>query len=143
MSRHRRFTSKTDGLNARKRAWACKACGCIHEKKPAYCDDCGEQGLWYLASGAERQRFGELFLMQTLGQITDLKCQHRWGMRINGHDLGAYVADFVYRDQAQGRWVIEDVKPPGFRTDLSKFKIKVFEALVAKHGLSVTIVERR
>ena len=38
-----------------------------------------------------------------------------------------YVADFVYFDVENGRWVVEDVKSPATRTDVYRIKKKLFE----------------
>ena len=139
------FRSRNAGLNRAKPGWACKACGGMHDIKPDAddrpCWHCGKDaGRWRLASKAEQRRFAELWLSLGLGKIEGLVCQPRFDLKVNGRKVTTYVADFQYRKN--GRTVLEDVKPKGFRTDLSKLKISLFNAIFAPQGLEVAIVEK-
>ena len=50
---------------------------------------------------------------------------NNWGEKIRPIQ---YVADFVYFDNENGRWTVEDVKSPATRTDVYRIKKKLFEA---------------
>lgn len=90
------------------------------------------------ASMKEAKRYRELLLLVKAGEITHLVLQPRFhlfaaGPSNGGHIptilVGAYVADFQYRDQSApvpGITVVEDVK--GMRTPLYKLKKKLAEA---------------
>ena len=87
------------------------------------------------ASKKEAGRYGELKLLERIGEITDLELQPRFNFKLpNGALLRAgklgkpraYIADFRYRERekSQGRDVyrviVEDVK--GMKTELYKWK---------------------
>jgi Protein of unknown function (DUF1064). len=65
-------------------------------------------------------------------EVTDLECQVRLPIRINGILVCTYVADFRYRHN--GEVVIEDVK--GYRTDTYRLKKKLVKA-----ALGIEIME--
>lgn len=77
------------------------------------------------ASKGEAQRWQELRTMQAAGLIADLKRQVRFTIHINGYDICAYIADFVYFER--GERVVEDFK--GFRTEVFTLKKKLLYAL--------------
>jgi hypothetical protein len=83
------------------------------------------------ASKKEAARYGELKLLQGVGEITDLKLQPRYPLKVNGKLVCTYVADFEYQDGPLSV-VVEDVK--GHKTEVYKIKAKLFEAL---HGFPV------
>lgn len=70
------------------------------------------------ASKREARRCAELHLLQRAGQISDLEMEPRYFFTVDGrqvkHDNGrraVFTPDFRYR-RADGRLVIEEVKPP-------------------------------
>lgn len=77
------------------------------------------------ASKREARRYVALALMESAGEIADLRCQVRYDLYGQGGLLRSpsgrrlqYVADFVY--ESDGKTVIEDVK--GMRTPLYRLK---------------------
>jgi len=90
------------------------------------------------ASKREARRWAELLLLQSAGEITDLRRQVKIGME--GRDgpirtptgrKAAYVADFTYVNARNGCLVIEDAK--GFPTP--EYKLK--RAILAAMGLTI------
>lgn len=86
------------------------------------------------ASVKEAARYGELKLLERIGEIEQLSLQPRFPLKVNGKLVCTYVADFSYLDRA-GKVVVEDVK--GHRTREYINKANLFEAL---HGFPVTEV---
>ena len=82
-------------------------------------------------SMAEARRWRTLSALEAEGKIAALDRQVRFSLRVNGHRIADYVADFVY--QHGGAVVVEDVK--GVRTPEYKLKAKLMHAL---HGIVVT-----
>lgn len=88
------------------------------------------------ASQKEARRYQELKLLERASEITHLVLQPRfdlWAAKPLDRGfrdvacVGAYVADFQYRDQrAGGHTVVEDVK--GMKTPLYRLKKKMAEA---------------
>jgi hypothetical protein len=64
--------------------------------------------------------------------------QERFRLDVNGVHVCDYLADFVYFDNERQQRVVEDVK--GFQTEVSKFKLRLMEAV---HGVSVELVRSR
>jgi hypothetical protein len=85
-------------------------------------------------SKREAARWGELRLLERAGEISDLKRQQPFPMKVNGQHVCNYLADFVYRDHA-GKVVVEDVKSPVTRKDPT-YRLKA-KLLKACHGLEV------
>jgi len=83
-------------------------------------------------SKKEAERYRQLKILLTAGQIRNLELQKKYALVVNGEPIGHYWADFVYEEG--GRLVVEDVK--GFRTAEYRLKRKLMHAL---HG--ITIVE--
>lgn len=139
------FKSEREALQRAEKAWACKACGAQRSDKPEtnLCTVCnGRRGFWKLDSLIEAERFAQLWILQHQGKIADLQCQVTIPLRVNGILVTRYRVDFRYRDLVHGnKQVFEDVKPPGFMTDLAKVKIKLFNAVHAPLGLAVKINE--
>ena len=90
-------------------------------------------------SKAEGKRYGELRAMESAGLISDLECQRRIPLVVEGK-FGTwkrtYIADFTYKDGA-GRPVIEDVK--GVRTKDYMLKKELVAVL---HGIEITEIRR-
>lgn len=79
------------------------------------------------ASQKEGQRYKELKLMLSAGEIEDLKLQPRFPLRVEGQLICVYVADFRYWEPSTASDVVEDVK--GYRTNEYKLKAKLFKAI--------------
>ena len=77
-------------------------------------------------SKREAERYGELKLLRLAGKIADLDLQVPFPLTVNGVVIGKWVADFVYWDTEEGKWIYEDCK--GYRTDLYKRTKKHVEA---------------
>ncbi len=86
------------------------------------------------ASAKEAKRYAELLLLKVQGKIRDLECQPRYPLVVANEVICTYVADFVYRDVATDRVIVEDCK--GFRTPIYRLKIKLLHAL-----RGITVVE--
>lgn len=94
------------------------------------------------ASQKEARRYQELKLLERVGEITHLVLQPRFDLwaakplNKGWRDIvkvGAYVADFQYRDQRNGGYtVVEDVK--GMKTSIYQLKKKFAEAC---HGIEI------
>jgi len=97
------------------------------------------QGVMH-QSTAEARRCDELTLMERGELIRDLRAhpQVRFRLDVDGHHICDYLADFVYFDNQRNAEVVEDVK--GFQTEISKFKLRLMEAV---HGVSVELVRAR
>ena len=83
-------------------------------------------------SKRESERYKELKLLSSAGEIADLCLQVRFDFVINGVKLGFYKADFVYWDVNNQRSVVEDVK--GFKTPVYNLKKKLMKAI---HGIDI------
>jgi hypothetical protein len=84
-------------------------------------------------SAKEMRRYIELRMLQTIGEITDLRLQVPYDLNDGGTHKLTYYADFVYK--INGVEITEDVK--GFRTAVYKKK----KALMLKvHGISISEV---
>ncbi len=76
-------------------------------------------------SAAEAKRYGELKLLERMGQITFLELQPKYPCIVDGKTVCTWRGDFRYWQNQ--RMVVEDVK--GVRTPLYKLKKKLVEAL--------------
>lgn len=88
------------------------------------------------ASKRERDRYGELILLERAKAISDLEPHPRYPLMVNKVLVGHYTADAAYRD-AQLQLVVEDVKSLPTMTTSSKLRIKLFEAI---YGTKVRII---
>lgn len=133
-----RFKNRTHALQSAKKVWACKNCSTWHTPaKPTVCSYCGFDQFHYFASKFEAKRYGELSLMEKTGQITELRCQISYPIKVNGVDVCKYVADFQYKDLA-GNLVVEDTKGDEKAvTDVFKIKRKLIGAL---YGIKVKTI---
>lgn len=61
-------------------------------------------------SKKEAARAQELTLMVRAGVISELECQVKYPLEVNGLKIGDYVCDFQYTEK--GETVVEDVKSP-------------------------------
>lgn len=80
------------------------------------------------ASKREAKRYGELKLLERLGQIQGLcadKSQLRYPLKVNGTEICKYEADFRYREKEQT--ILEDAK--GFKTPVYRLKRKLMRAI--------------
>lgn len=59
-------------------------------------------------SKTEADRYSDLLVREQAGAISDLRCQVRFDLRVNGVLIESYYADFVYREDSEQ--VIEDTK---------------------------------
>lgn len=72
-------------------------------------------------SQKECSRYKVLKILNERGEITDLKLQVKFELKVNDELIEKYVADFTYYDK-QGNYVVEDTK--GFKTNDYKRKKK-------------------
>jgi len=95
-------------------------------------------------SGRELKRWQELELMQRAGEISWLQRQMSFVLAdsvvLGGRKKPAvrYVADFFYKDNARGMWIVEDAKSPHLRTN-PVFRLKM-HLLKLRHGIEVGTV---
>jgi hypothetical protein len=75
-------------------------------------------------SKAEARRYLELKALRERGQISDLRLQPRFPIKLNGVLVCHYIADFAYIENDEK--IIEDVK--GFKTDVYRLKKKMMAA---------------
>ena len=81
-------------------------------------------------SRAEARRYGELVLLQKMGEISDLELQPRFDCIVNGKKICAYIADFSYLASEGEAYVVEDVKSPiTAKHPVYRLKKKLVEAL--------------
>jgi hypothetical protein len=73
------------------------------------------------ASKKEANRYLELKLLLKAGEITDLKLQERFPIKINDTLICTYVADFSYNQD--GKRIVEDVKS-AYTKKLPLYRIK-------------------
>lgn len=78
------------------------------------------------ASKAEGNHYVHLKTLMRAGIITELECQPKFPLIVNGIKVCTYVADFKFRDH-DGQIQIHDVK--GMRTPVFSLKAKLFHAL--------------
>ena len=81
-------------------------------------------------SRAEARRYSELKLLERAGQITDLKLQVRFPLKVNDKLVCTYCADFTYVER--GKFIVEDKK--GAVTKDYALKRKLFAAI---HGYEI------
>lgn len=85
----------------------------------------------------EAERFQQLKLMESAGEIRDLRAQVSFDLVVNGQLVCRYIADFVY--VRNGRRVVEDSKSKPTVTRLYKLKAKLMKAI---HGIEIVEVYR-
>lgn len=85
-------------------------------------------GTWF-ASRKEVARYRALLLMQRAGAIHSLDVHPSWDLKVNGHKIGRFTADFRYVEDGRGV-VIEDVKSKvTAKGEAYRLRKKVFEAI--------------
>jgi hypothetical protein len=87
-------------------------------------------------SKREAAVYWELRHRQRAGEISNLQCQVKYPLVVEGVRVGAYVADFVYEED--GRTVVVDVKSKPTRTAVYRLKRKLMMAL---HGIEIEEME--
>lgn len=93
-------------------------------------------GIWFDSKG-EARRYRELEILQKVGEISDLKLQVTFKIKVLGKHICKYRADFTYRDEVTETDVVEDFK--GKETNLFKLKWKLMEALYGqKYDLRIS-----
>ena len=85
-------------------------------------------------SKLEAKRWNELQTLQMAGAISGLKRQVPFDLKVNGHLICRYIADFTYTQAATGEIVCEDAK--GVMTPAFRLKAKLMEAV---HGIVVQV----
>lgn len=137
------FKSKRDGFARAKKFHMCTACTQSQSAIFKVCPGCGASGMRvFLPSRAEMLRAAELIRMQVAGEISRLRFHPRYDLVVEGRKICAYEADSEY--MKDGQTIIEDVKPFGdFMDKIASMKIDLFNAINAKHGLSVHIHRRK
>lgn len=93
-------------------------------------------------SRKEADRAATLRLLQRAGRISGLEEQVPYILIPYQRDANGkllereckYIADFVYKDNVTGEWVVEDVKSPATRTPQYKIKKKL---MLWVHGIRV------
>jgi hypothetical protein len=85
-------------------------------------------------SKREAARYGELKLLETSGEISDLELQPGFICYVNGKRICKYFADFGYKNKG-GQRVIEDAK--AIRTAVYQLKKRLVKAL---HGVDIVEV---
>ena len=74
-------------------------------------------------SKKEAQRYSELRLMEIGNHITNLECQPKIPLMVNGKQVGNYIGDFKYMES--GQMIIEDVKSKATMTPVYRLKKKI------------------
>lgn len=77
-------------------------------------------------SKAEAKRYLDLSLLQSVGEISDLKLQVPFQITINNQKLCKYIADFTY--MKDGKLIVEDKK--GVRTATFNLKKKLMKIVL-------------
>lgn len=90
------------------------------------------EGIWF-QSKKEGERWAVLVSLLRAGRISCLTRQRRFKLKVNGHLVCTYVADFVYIEA--GRQVVEDVKSPVSRK-LQPYPIKK-KMMMAIYGIEI------
>jgi len=85
-------------------------------------------------SKLEAKRYGELRMLERSGAITALQRQVPFDLKVNGHLICRYIADFTYTQTTTGEIVTEDAK--GVMTPAFRLKAKLMEAV---HGIVVQV----
>ncbi len=98
-----------------KHNWRCRDCAAVVDKK-MNCVSCGSSRRYHFHSLKEGRRYSELFMLQKAGEISGLKLQPSFPLRVicpdeTEREIGEYRADFEYIER--GHTIIEDVKSRG------------------------------
>jgi len=90
------------------------------------------QGITF-DSKKEASRYLVLLSREQAGEITDLQCQPRWPLVVNGVKVSRYTADFSYTTK-DGEYIVEDVKSTATKTRAYVMRRKLMLAL---HGIEI------
>ena len=81
----------------------------------------------------EAKRYGELKMLQRLGEISGLKCQPTFRLEVDDSLICKYIADFSYYLGGDGleRFIVEDVKgmKKGAAWQIFRIKAKLMKAI--------------
>lgn len=88
------------------------------------------------ASKREAIRYAALKLEEKAGRIRELVPQAPFVLKVSGHKIGTYIADFIYFRDA--KLVVEDVKSPASKTPVYRLKAKLMKAL---YGIDIVEVK--
>ena len=92
-------------------------------------------------SKKEARRYGELKLLQSAGEISNLELQPKYLLTINGDPVlikskgypngrkASFKADFRYFCTKRNKTIVEDVKSPASRTEAYALRKAVVEAI--------------
>lgn len=72
-------------------------------------------------SAKEARRYGELKLLEKYGQISELRLQEPFEIKVCGQKICKYIADFQYVEN--GKKIVEDVKGMPTREYVLKKKL--------------------
>jgi len=151
------MTSAVRLMRLAKAEWMCPSCGwrgkfksehparrrqgiCVRPGDRPKIGDCNTRPV-YFQSQIELRVAADLVLLQKAEKISNLSFHPRFQLKVGTRKVATYVADMSYIED--GKWIIVDVKPKGgYKTELAKLKIKLFEACYASKDYKVTIVER-
>ena len=86
-------------------------------------------------STAELAIYKQLRLREQMGSIRDLRTQVKYEIRVYGHHVCDYVADFVYTVISTGKSEVVDVKS-SFTAKLPVYRLKK-KLLRATHGIEI------
>jgi hypothetical protein len=84
-------------------------------------------------SAKEARRCNDLTLLERAGEISGLKIQRPYDIRVNGQKITRYIADFSYWEE--GKEIVEDVKSEATRK-LPVYRLKR-KLMAAIHGIEV------
>lgn len=138
--------SALDRIQQARVSWSCRRCGMTIYTNPGRgrrrqrCATCLSSNWLYHQSAIELKRWNDLRLLAAAGTITRLEHQPAFDLKVNGIHVTTYRADASYYEN--GRFVVEDTKPPNFMDDLAKLKIDLFNAVFAPQNVSVTLHRR-
>ena len=88
-------------------------------------------GIWF-SSKTEAARYGDLKILERVGDIEELKIQVKFSLDINGYHICNYFADFTYYQSKQ--LVVEDTKSGPTKTPVYRIKKKLMQAI---YGITI------
>lgn len=97
--------------------------------KPRVCKVCRKDDFYYFASMTEWRFFVKLKQHRDMGLIKNIKIGVRIPLKINGHNCGTYVLDFMYHDKNDKRYAIDTKGSKKGETVLYKLKCDIVFAL--------------
>jgi hypothetical protein len=85
----------------------------------------------------ERTCYNNFTYMKLAGEISEVQCQVRYHLHVNGYSIGYYIADFVVVGK-DGSETVYDAK--GVLTDVFQLKRKLMKAV---HGIEIVLLKQR